>query len=73
MSIRKDRKFFKVLERSGNLAVRIFRKQGLDDLELSLTPQVEKLDGKLDLQTARGPELFTTCQSWFCSNRDSDG
>ena len=45
---------FKVLERSGNLAVRIFRKQGLDDLEPSLTPQVEKLDGKLDLQTARG-------------------
>ena len=44
---------YKVLERSGNLAIRIFRKDNIDELEDSLTPEVEKLGGSLDLTTDR--------------------
>lgn len=39
---------FKVLRRSGNLSVRVFRKQGIDELATELTPEVEKLGGTLD-------------------------
>ena len=44
---------YTVLRRSGNLAIRVFRKEKIEELELSLTPDVEKLDGSLDLQTDR--------------------
>jgi hypothetical protein len=44
---------YSVLRRSGNLAIRVFRKAYIEELELSLTPDVEKLDGSLDLQTDR--------------------
>lgn len=45
---------FTLIQRSGNLAIRVFRKDDLGALELALTPEVEKLDGSLDLQTQRG-------------------
>lgn len=44
---------YRVLSRSGNLAIRIFRKDNIKELELFLTPEVEKLDGVLDCQTER--------------------
>lgn len=44
---------YSLVERSGNLAVRVFRKSDLDVLENNLTPEVEKLDGKLDIKTDR--------------------
>ena len=44
---------FSLIERSGNLALRVFRKSDLDILENSLTPEVEKLDGTQDIKTER--------------------
>lgn len=44
---------YRILRRSGNLAIRVFRKDGIEELEVNLTPEVEKLDGSLDLKTDR--------------------
>lgn len=45
---------YHVLRRSGNLAIRVFRKADLEEVEDILTPDVEKLGGSLDLKTDRG-------------------
>lgn len=44
---------YRVLRRSGNLAIRLFRKDNIDEVDQALTPEVEKLDGCLDLATER--------------------
>lgn len=44
---------YQVMKRSGNLAIRIFRKEDIDLLEQYLTPQVEKQGGSLDCKTER--------------------
>src|SRR5690606_21604900 len=44
---------FRVLRRSGQLAIRVFRKSAIDDLERELTPEVEKLGGRLELASER--------------------
>ena len=44
----------RVEQRSGNIAVRVFARQGLELLEQKLTPEVEKLGGTLDIATPRG-------------------
>ncbi len=43
-----------VILRSGMLALRVFRKAGLDELEAQLSPEVEKLGGSLDIRSERG-------------------
>ena len=40
---------FKIIRRSGNLCIRVFGKQELAAIEQSLTPQLEKLGGNLDI------------------------
>lgn len=55
IAVKADRpEHFTLIQRSGNLAIRVFRKSDLAELELTLTPEVEKLEGSLDLQTQRG-------------------
>ncbi|MDB6061870.1 MAG: hypothetical protein JWM78_1973 [Verrucomicrobiaceae bacterium] len=44
---------FRVRERSGQLAVRVFCRDGVTQLENELTPAVEMLDGQLDVQSER--------------------
>lgn len=44
---------FRVRERSGQLAVRVLCRDGISALAEALTPEVEKLDGSLDVQTPR--------------------
>lgn len=44
---------FQVVERSGKLCIRVFRKSGLEQIEEELTPQVEKLGGNLEVKTER--------------------
>ena len=44
---------YRVLRRSGNLAIRVFRKDNISLLEQNLTPELEKQGGSLDLQTDR--------------------
>ncbi|MDG2176645.1 MAG: DUF4265 domain-containing protein [Gammaproteobacteria bacterium] len=44
---------YTVIKRSGKLAVRVFCKDNPEELEAKLTPEVEKLDGSLDLKTDR--------------------
>ncbi len=44
---------FSLLQRGGMLCIRVFAPEGIDRLEWSLTPEVEKLDGSLDLKTPR--------------------
>lgn len=44
---------FRVRERSGQLAVRVFVREGVERLAEELTPAVELLGGRLDLQSER--------------------
>lgn len=50
---RNDPGRFRVRERSGQLAVRVFRRSAIADLEAELTPALEKLDAELDVHSAR--------------------
>lgn len=43
----------KVEQRSGRLCIRVFRKENIEELELRITPEVEKLDGSLDIVTEK--------------------
>ncbi|MCI5106210.1 MAG: DUF4265 domain-containing protein [Pseudomonadales bacterium] len=45
---------FEMQRRSGNLSVRVFRMEDLEELAQYLVPVMEKLGGQLDLQTERG-------------------
>lgn len=44
---------FRVHERSGQLAVRVMRRGGVEALATELTPLLEKLDGELDIESER--------------------
>lgn len=44
---------FRVRERSGQLAVRVLCREDISNLAEVLTPEVEKLDGSLDVQAPR--------------------
>ena len=44
---------FTIVRRSGKLAIRVFSREDVEGLALNLSPEVEKLDGSLDLQTPR--------------------
>lgn len=44
---------YELIQRSGNLCIRVFRKHQLNRLSEKLTPTIEKLDGTLDLQNER--------------------
>lgn len=42
---------FTLLERSGNLSVRVFCREGSDEASEDITPKLEKLGGELDIET----------------------
>ena len=44
---------YELLERSGNLSVRVLRRDDIDSLEQHLTPKIEKLGGTLDHSNPR--------------------
>ena len=44
---------YDVVQRSGNLAIRVLRKDNIEEVANSLTPEFELMDGSLDLQTPR--------------------
>jgi len=44
---------FEMLKRSGNLSIRVLRKDDLDAVAQVLSPELELLDGSLDQQTLR--------------------
>lgn len=44
---------YELVQRSGNLCIRVFRRHQLNRLSERLTPLIEKLDGSLDLQNER--------------------
>lgn len=44
---------YELLRRSGNLCIRVLRRDDLDSVSMALTPEIELLDGSLDLQTPR--------------------
>ena len=44
---------YELLQRSGNLSLRVFRKQQIEELAEWLSPAVEKMGGTLDTQTER--------------------
>lgn len=48
-----ERAEYELLQRSGNLCIRVFCAHQLEKLEEQLTPKLEKLDGILDRQTDR--------------------
>ncbi len=48
-----DSKEFVIEQHSGNLCIRVYAKQGLEQINEQLTPKLEKLGGELDLENAR--------------------
>ena len=44
---------YELVERSGNLSIRVLRRQHIEELEQVLTPKFEKLGGSLDLSNPR--------------------
>jgi hypothetical protein len=48
-----DNAGWKLLEHSGNLCIRVFSKHNTDELDQMLTPEIEMIDGKLDLCSPR--------------------
>lgn len=44
---------YELLRRSGNLSIRVLRRDDLEAVALVLSPEIELLDGTLDLQTPR--------------------
>lgn len=44
---------WKLLEHSGNLCVRVFSKHNTEGLDQLLTPEIELIDGKLDIKSPR--------------------
>jgi hypothetical protein len=44
---------FDIVQRSGNLSIRIFSRDDITHLLEALTPELEKLGGELDLETPR--------------------
>lgn len=44
---------YELLQRSGNLCIRVYRKHQLEPLAEYLSPALEKLDGVLDIQSER--------------------
>lgn len=44
---------YTLVKRSGNLSIRVLRKEAIDDVAMLLTPELELLDGTLDLQSQR--------------------
>lgn len=48
-----ERGEFTLLQRSGNLCVRVIAREGLEELEQGLTSQLEKLGGSCDIKSDR--------------------
>ncbi|MDP1756292.1 MAG: DUF4265 domain-containing protein [Pseudohongiella sp.] len=48
-----DKAGWELLEHSGNLCIRVFSKLNTDDLDQMLTPELELIDGKLDVKSPR--------------------
>ncbi len=44
---------FEIVQRSGNLSVRVFSRDDIAPLLEALTPDIEKLGGELDVETSR--------------------
>jgi len=44
---------YELLKRSGNLSIRVMRRDDMDAVAQTLTPEIELLDGTLDMQTPR--------------------
>jgi len=48
-----DTKEFEIKQHSGNLCIRVYARQGIEELSEQLTPEFEKLGGELDTETPR--------------------
>ncbi|HLT63034.1 MAG TPA: DUF4265 domain-containing protein [Pseudohongiella sp.] len=48
-----DQAGWELLEHSGNLCIRVFTKHNTDDVDAILTPEMELIDGTLDVKTPR--------------------
>src|SRR6187549_404246 len=44
---------FEIVQRSGNLSVRVFSRDEITAISDALTPEIEKLGGELDVETPR--------------------
>ncbi|MDO8906908.1 MAG: DUF4265 domain-containing protein [Pseudohongiella sp.] len=48
-----DQAGWELVEHSGNLCIRVFSKHNTEELDQMLTPEIELIDGKLDLKSPR--------------------
>ncbi len=53
ISLNEKDKSFELIKRSGNLCIRVFAREDIQQLCEDLTPLIEKLGGELDHETAR--------------------
>ncbi|MFT7387378.1 MAG: hypothetical protein ACI8VC_000618 [Candidatus Endobugula sp.] len=53
VTLLEDSKEFEIKQRSGNLCIRVYAKSHLAEISEQLTPELEKLGGDLDTETAR--------------------
>ncbi len=53
ISLNKEDRSFELIKRSGNLCIRVFAKEDIEQLSEDLTPLIEKLGGELDMETER--------------------
>jgi hypothetical protein len=51
--LKEDKSQFELIKRSGNLAIRVFAYEGLDEIAEDLTAELEKLGGSQDTETER--------------------
>lgn len=51
--LREDKSQFELIRHSGNLSIRVFAYEGLDDIAEGLIAELEKLGGALDTETER--------------------
>ncbi len=51
--LQEDKRQFELVKRSGNLAVRVFAYEGLDEIAEALIAELEKLGGSLDTENER--------------------
>lgn len=53
IKLNKEDHSFELIARSGNLCIRVFAKEDIQQLAEDLTPPIEKLGGELDLENPR--------------------
>lgn len=53
IKLNREDRAFELVKRSGNLCIRVFAREDIEQLAEDMTPLIEKLGGELDMETER--------------------